>query len=239
MNLSLLSYNLFFNKAINGLLTIIQNTKPDIITVQEINTSQNNLHILDSIGYKLADYSNSFYKFGTIYGIATYYNPSTISFIKSESVSLTRSIYEIFLAILQGGNKPRTLLSTHFRGIKNNKNFVVHNLHLSHIGTNSIRIKQIKKTLYTLQNEKLPCIVVGDFNYPYGRKEFETIFHKYDFEEASNSILFTFEKKILGFFKVSLKLDYVLYRKFLKATSNLLTNEHYSDHYPLLTRLHF
>src|SRR3989344_4360614 len=133
MTFSLLTYNVLFNKAFLQIENILYKYKPDIVCLQEVDTSSNNLTRLEKFGYKLADYSNSFIQFGKIYGIATYFNPEKLKLIKSNSFNLPKSIYELIITlirILRGGNKPRTILRTDFL-LNKKKSISIFNIHLS------------------------------------------------------------------------------------------------------------
>src|SRR3989344_5253351 len=73
MTLSLLTYNLLHNKALTMLEKVIEPYSPDILLLQEIDTSESNLSIVESLGYTLSDYANSYLKYGKVYGVATFY----------------------------------------------------------------------------------------------------------------------------------------------------------------------
>lgn len=235
MAVSLLTYNVLFNSALTNFEKVISQSHPDIICLQEIDTNEENLRKVERHGYKLADFSNSFIKFGKVYGLATFYNPTTLEFIESATLTLPRSYYEFFLLILRGGNNPRTVLRTKFRHKTNHKILTVYNLHLTAWGTNGIRVKQIKATLDDiLTSTKEPVIIAGDFNYPYQRKQFEEIIAQHGLSEATNNLYLTFEGKFLKFFPIRFKLDYILYKNIdLVKTDRMVARD--SDHYPILS----
>ena len=111
MDFSLLTYNTMFNKAYELIKPIVNQHRPDIICLQEVVTSDANLKILEKYGYKLADYSNSFIKFGRVYGVATFYNPSKFKFIGSDSLKMSINLSELLFTIPQlilGINKPKS-----------------------------------------------------------------------------------------------------------------------------------
>lgn len=233
MQVSLLTYNLCFDKALKDLDKVIMMENPDIITVQEIETAEEVLSKVEKLGYILADYSNSFFKHKKIYGIATFYNQKKLIFNQSRSVNLPRSISEILLYILRGGNKPRTVLITEFF-TKDKKPFTVYNLHITPWGTNAARVKQIKGTFQNLDINKDPIIVAGDFNFPYGRKQFEMLTRKYNLKEATDNILFTMQSKFLKIIPVFLKCDYILYQN-LQLVETKKINVRFSDHFPIIS----
>ncbi len=233
MKLKLLTYNLFFNRALEHIDTVIDSEKPDIILLQEFQTSTAGSTPIEKKGYLLANYSNSFHKHNTTYGVATYYNPKTLIAEKSSSIDLPRSMYELSLILFYGGNKPRTVLRTDFQTKDKKSRFLVYNIHLSWFNTNSLRIKQLKEAFKTLSIGKESVLIGGDFNYPYGRKKFEELISEYELKEATTSIYHTFEKRFFRFFKLSWKLDYILYHKLstIEARRIDVTN---SDHYPVI-----
>ncbi|QQG44505.1 MAG: endonuclease/exonuclease/phosphatase family protein [Candidatus Roizmanbacteria bacterium] len=236
MAVSLLTYNVCFNSALNNFEKVFSLTRPDILSLQEIETNEKNLKDVEKHGYKLADYSNSFIKFDKIYGLATFYNPKTIEFLESSSFNLPRSYHEFFLVILRGGNNPRTVLKTKFsvKGIK--KIITSYNLHLSYLGTNGIRTKQMKATLDDMHlSRDENVLIAGDFNYPYQRKQFEELIEKYKLKEATNNLNCTFEGKFLKIFPLKWKLDYILYKNLeLIETKKIPLKA--SDHFPILSR---
>lgn len=256
MEFSLLTYNVLYNKAFNELGDIIQKHSPDIICLQEVDTDETNLRKLGKNGYKLADYSNSFLKFGKIFGVATYYNSNTVTLLDSNSIFLPKSIYEILLTgirVLLGGNRARTLLETSFSLRNSVKEFKVYNTHLTVYGANGARIKQIKEALeYINTQKKIPVIISGDFNYfPYARKRLERLMQKYRLSEATKSIHYTAlyssdgkneqynliqrfgARLIRKFFHGKLKVDYIYYKN-LKLMEAKRINVCFSDHFPII-----
>lgn len=239
MLISVLTYNLLFNKALAHFQRVLLKCKPDIICVQEIETTDKNLKKIEEFGYKLVDFSNSFIKFGKIYGLATFYDPQKLSLIESMSLSLPRSYYEFLLVILRGVNNPRTVLRTEFAVKKGGKRITNYNLHLTPLGTNGIRVKQIKTALEDMHiNQKESIIIAGDFNYPYQRKQFEEMITERGLKEATENIQYTFEGKFIKLFPIKLKLDYILYKNLtLVKTEKILSKD--SDHFPILSEFKF
>lgn len=257
MRFTLLTYNVLFNRGYEQIGLITAKYKPDIICLQEVETSEVNLKILEDLGYKLADFANSFIQFGKIYGIATFYNPRVLNLIESNSIFLPRSIYEFLLTVLKllhGGQKPRTILETRFicRGSKSE--LIVYNTHLTIYGSNSLRLKQIKEAIdyYNIDNYKR-VIITGDFNYmPYGRKSLERLMEKYNLNEATKNIRYTIKYtpvgKLIGYnfvqrlatrlytklFSDRIKIDYIFYKE-LKLIKTKRINVRYSDHYPVMS----
>lgn len=235
MKFTVLTYNLLVNQALHELLKVIHTYRPDILFFQEINTDEENLKKIEKFGYKLADFSNSFIRFGRAYGVATFYNPAVCRLSKSQSLNLPSSVYQIVTFILRGKKSPRTVLRNEFVLKKAGSKITTYNIHLTPLyATNVLRIKQIKNTFSDLHlSQKNHVVIAGDFNFPYGRKKFEELISVYKLKEATSNILYTLEKNFI-LFKVRLKFDYVLY-KHLKVVSNEVIQFKHSDHYPIFT----
>lgn len=251
MDFSLLTYNTLFGDALLGLKKICDSQHPDIICLQEVETNTQAFKAIEKLGYKLADYSNAFIKYGRIYGVATFYNNEKFTLHDTKIIFLKFGFME-FLAylmrIFRTGNKPRTVLKTEFICNKNKEKVSIYNIHLSTYGTNSLRQKQIITTLNDVReaDDGRATIITGDFNYPYGRKKLEELMKEYEMKEATNKILFTTEgslmhysffEKILGsilfkFFKHKLKLDYIFYKNCVSLLAKKVDVQ-YSDHYPV------
>lgn len=258
MNFSLLTYNVLYNKAFLKLDALIQEYRPDIICLQEINTSRVNLYKLKSRGYILADFANSFIQFGEVYGVATYFKTEKFSLNKSNQVNLSMTLSEIFftaIQVLMGQRKPKTILKTELLHKKTRKKITIYNTHLIYIATNALRINHIQQALKPFNGDKKSALIVcGDFNYyPYSRGKLEKVMKKYGLIEATKNILPTikFSKdgkfehfnfiqrlgiRIINKTSISkrIKTDYVFYKKINLARSKRIEVRH-SDHYPILT----
>ncbi len=234
MTITVLSYNVLYSKALKDIGGILNSVKPDIVCLQELETNDDNLTALRPYGYSLADYSNSFIKFGRVFGQATFYNKKKLSFTSSSVFDIPRSYYEVVLRILRGVNEPRTVLKTEFK--KEKTAFTVYNLHLTaHQATNKARTRQLEKTLGDLQFEAQDHVIItGDFNYSYGRKKFEQIIAKYNLKEATNNLYYTSIFRFLKIIPFKFKADYILYRG-LKLKKTERVNLFFSDHFPIIS----
>lgn len=238
MKFSLLTYNLLYNRASKEVGTVLTRYKPDLVCLQELATDDTNLRLIQSFGYRLADFSNSFIRVfgGQIYGVATFYKPSAFSLNDSTSFNLPSSLSQMAAFLLHHNRESRTVLKNEFVCKKNGKKLTTYNIHLTPVATNTLRMKQIYNAFQDLTLDKNnPIIIAGDFNYPYGRKKLEGILKEYRLKEATSNVYYTSERKILKTISIKLKLDYIFYRN-LKLLDNRTIDLHHSDHFPLLTR---
>lgn len=257
MNLTFLTYNVLYNRGYLVLKEYIKKHEPDIICLQEVETDEGNLRLLQKLDYKLADYSNSFIKFGKIYGVATFYKNTRLKFVESNVIDLPKTIYDVLLFLLRGGNRPRTVLCTQFH-LKSSKKIMVYNMHLSPIAGNGARLRQIKETLenldvYGLKNDTA-VIITGDLNfYPWGRKRLEKLINEYNLKEATKNIAYTIQYSEDGklenynliqrfgirlmktAFSNKLKVDYVFYKNLDLVSATRLDTRH-SDHFPVVSQ---
>lgn len=261
MKFSFLTYNTLFNSAYLKLEKIIDKYHPDILCLQEVNTDINNLKLIESKGYLLADYMNSFIKFGKIYGVATFYNPEKFKFISSKTPKININPAEFFFSLFQiltGINKPKSILKCDFIDKKTKKKLIVCNAHLIVIASNGIRINHLKKAFNTLNIDKnTPMIIGGDFNYlPYQRKKLEQTMKKYYLIEATKNIRETYrfaltkeKMNLKGIKKIILNIldklllkkmknDYIFYRK-LNLLKTEKINIDFSDHFPIISTFSF
>ncbi len=257
MNFSLLTYNTLFNRAFLQLDSIVDKYQPDILCLQEVSTDNSNLRLLETKGYTLADYSNSFIRLANIYGVATYYNSQKFRFIQSDSLAISGNLTEFFYTLFQtlaGVNKPKTVLRTDFVHKATGKQLTVCNAHLIVVASNALRVIHINKALKLLNiDKKIPLIMGGDFNYlPYRRKRLEKLMKKYGLVEATKNIRQTLDFSLTGkkedytplqhavmkildkLFSHKMKNDYLFYRGVkLKKTERIEVR--ISDHYPILS----
>lgn len=235
--LSVLTYNLYFSKGLKEFGQLLPKYKPDILCVQEFMVDEQSVEFVENLGYKLADYSYSFFRSFKFFSVATFYNPQTVKHQNNFAIGLSRGFYELVLFFLRIGRTERTALSANFLAKDSGKSFTICNVHLTAMqSTNKVRIKQLKITLDFLKNGKaLPTIVTGDFNYMYKRKVLEKIFSKESYLEATNNILYSYEWLILKLVKLRTKPDYVWYKGFRKIKTSRLPRV-YSDHFPILAK---
>ena len=235
MKFSILTYNILFNRARPTILELTKRYSPDVVCLQESEVKDEETEELEEIGYQLAGFSNSFIKFGRIFGLATYFKKNTLAFSSSTNFNLPRSFYETILLVLRGNNNPRSVLRTDFTIREKNLKISIYNIHLTLIGSNGSRLKQLKETLSDLRSDlKSSIIITGDFNYSYGRKKFEKLISEYGLQEATNSLFYTIEHRIFGFLRIKFKLDYILFKN-LKHVETKRIQIRGSDHFPILS----
>ena len=218
-----------------------------------MDTDEKNIAHIEKMHYNLADFTNGFIKFGTVYGVATFIRAEAGKCINSKSITLPLGFAEaiaFLLRVFRTQKKDRTILKTEFVLHNSKQKIAVYNIHLSSHGTNGIRIKQLEKTLSDIKRlNNTPTIIVGDFNYPYGRKKLEELMQLNGFSEATDSIGYTTDGKLLHYAfleKLAMKLfqfiigkenklDYIFYKN-CKAISTVRIDAAYSDHFPILAQ---
>lgn len=253
MQFSVLTYNTLLYDAQRGLSAIFKKYVPDIVCLQEMDTNEKNIEQIEKLDYRLADYSNGFIKFGTVYGVATFIRAKSGRCVHSKSITLPRGIGEAIsyiLRVFKTQKKDRTVLKTEFVLGNEKQKVIVYNIHLSAHGTNGIRIKQLERTLSDIKKSNgAPTVLVGDFNYPFGRKKLEELMELNGFSEATNAIGYTTDGKLLYytfiekllmkalqfFIGKESKLDYIFFKN-CKVVSTVRIDATYSDHFPILAK---
>jgi len=260
MKFSFLTYNTCFNHGFLAIDKIIKKYHPDIICVQEVETSGENLKLIESYGYRLADFSNSFIKKGRIFGVATFYNSNRFLIVNNSHLTVLTNLFNRFLSSIfnffANTKEKRTVLENTLYDLLTKKNITIYNNHFPVLTTNGAKLKALKNLFdyYQIKKKKI-MIITGDFNYfPYGRKRLERLINQYDLKEATKSIAYTivynfknkkisktyplinqiFTKIFSFFFTDRLKIDYVFY-KGLKLKKTKRINVGFSDHYPLIS----
>jgi endonuclease/exonuclease/phosphatase family metal-dependent hydrolase len=232
---SILTHNLLFGQAIDSLVIYLKKYKPEIVCLQEFKVEPEEIAKVESCGYKLADYSHSFFRMFKFYSVATFYNPKIVKHKNGESLSLASGAYEVLLYLLKVSKTKRTALSNKFI-LRNGKTINVCNLHLTPLtGTNKTRTKQLTSTLNHFHSESNRSIIVGDFNFPYRRKALEKIFFDKGFKEATDNIFYTYKEKYFGLFTFKGKYDYIFFKGVNKKGLIRLAQNN-SDHFPLLAK---
>lgn len=260
MAFSVCTYNTLFNRAVDSIKPVVLKHKPDILCLQEIKTEETTLRTIEKWGFRLADFSNSFIKFGKVFGVATFYNPKKFRHLSSLSLhsgsNLTEIAFQIFQAIL-GYNKPKTFLKSDFKDKTSGKIVSICNVHLYVVGSNALRIKHIKEVVESAEVKgNRPLIMAGDFNYfPYQRRRLENVMRHYGLKEATKNIFQTIKFTRDGLFEnfnffqrvslklakkllANLKIDYIFYRG-LKLNRTKRIEVRFSDHFPIVSSFRF
>ncbi len=232
MKITLLNYNLYFNKGMIDVPYLIGKYAPDVLCFQENLENQKVEKLMSAKNYELAQRQPSFLKHSKEYYISTFYNKKKLKLINSSYIQLPKSLYEKLLKIFNRKQFSRNFIVSTFKA--GDTVFDIYNVHLSPWAADIEKANQLKKILSSSQNIERPTIITGDFNYPYGRKRFEYIIKSNNLNEATQNIIYTFENKYFGFIPVRMKVDYVLYKKIKNINSTRLEKLN-SDHYPILT----
>lgn len=256
MIFSILTFNTLFNNGINEIKKIINKYSPDILCFQEFLIDEKNIKKIESYNYSLAEYHNSFIKLGKIYGVATFYKKNIFDVVSNEFVEPSNNISEYLFNLIKvffdNKTQPKTILKTTFLEKKTKKKIELYNIHLFVIGSNQARISTIKKFIIKNLEKNKSIIICGDFNYyPIQRKKLEKMMNNLGFSEATKKIYqtinpykenvkkqyFLIQKIIMPFYKIfekTFKIDYVFYKK-LKHIKTIRIENHYSDHYPIIS----
>lgn len=240
MSISVLTYNVYFNRALHVVPQIIEKYKPDVICLQEVSLGKRHDYRGLLPGYTLGATSDSFYHIGKVYGLANFYRQDKFHQVGSQVVPLPKSYYEVFLSLItQKG--PRSVLCSEFvlrEDLK--KQITVCNLHLTHfVATNGVRKKQLRETFEQIGLDPRECVIVlGDFNYFLLKRGLEKIMEQYQLLEATSNLTYT---ERVGFMRTNLKLDYILHSPSLVCTGTNRLDEFKgaSDHYPIMSTFTF
>ena len=233
---AVLTYNVWNGRALPHVPELMQEYSPDVVCLQEFPLTPDTIASLESGPYRLAEYSNSFSQRGHHYGVATFYNSTTLEHKESDIHRLPRSTYELMLMASPQTHNHRTILETRLWHKGVGIGFDVYNTHLTFHGSNKDRLKQIKKVLELTDNSgKIPAIIAGDFNYVYKRSLLEKLIFQHGVCEATSDILWTVETTVIGFWHLKMKPDYILYKgSQLRSLMALRIEETQSDHHPVL-----
>lgn len=238
MHLSLITYNLYFNRAHDHVPELMQKCNPDFFCVQEINTTDQQLQSLEVGPYKLAEYANSFIKHGKNWGNATYYNADRFELVSAKTTDLPQSLYDVMVFLLQFLHNARTTVETVFKDKQTGTLVRVYNVHLSHITSTKHRLAQLATSINELgleNMEKERVLIAGDFNCYHGKQAMGEFFQQWNLEEATSNIYMTFNHKKFGISVMKGKLDYILHRN-LRNIETVRIEPTQSDHYPIMGR---
>ena len=150
------SYNLRKHRAVNELAALDERYSPDLICLQECDTTDLPQHI----GRLELASSTS----GNRLGLAVYYRPDRFEFRIVRSFALKKSLHD---HILRPAHE--RLVGVRLLDLEHDREVVVASFHAAPLtALNSLRRHQIKSALALLQilGPNLPTLMVGDYNYP-------------------------------------------------------------------------
>jgi endonuclease/exonuclease/phosphatase (EEP) superfamily protein YafD len=231
--LSVLSYNIFFGKRADEIITWLAGlpNQFDILCFQEFPKEKIPLikKALKPESYAYA--SNVIYK-GKDYGQLTVLLNKKITLVEEAEIKLGTNMFEDKILQLKG---ERSSLLTMLR--YNKKNFFLANTHLIAFALNALKRKQLSMVVEYIdsvsQKKKIiPAIVLGDLNYSslFWRQKFFTFMKRNNFINAHT------EKTHRLFLKYH-QLDYIFYKS-CKVTRVQILKQSFSDHLPMLFKLH-
>lgn len=239
-SVSVLTYNVCFNKALSVMPQIIEKYKPDVICLQEVSLGKKHDYRDLLPGYTLGATSDSFYRIGKVYGLANFYRQDRFFQVGSRVVALPKTYYEVLLTLItQKG--PRSVLCSDFV-FKDDlqKRISVCNLHLTHfVATNEARKRQLHETFEQIDLDSGQLmIIMGDFNYGFRKRGLELLMEQYGLLEATSNLTYT---ERVEFMRTNLKLDYILHSPSLRCVGTNRLEEYggSSDHYPIMSTFSF
>ncbi|MCX7997017.1 MAG: endonuclease/exonuclease/phosphatase family protein [Patescibacteria group bacterium] len=236
MKLKLLTYNLFFDKAIADARRVMEEEQPDILCVQELLTDYKALTRLEKKPWKLAGWSNSFVNFWNIYGIATYINTEKWRVLGGRDDSLPSSTYDLWIWLTRGMHMSRRYMQIRIQHRKSKHEVVVYNTHLTHLSFADFRLAQLRTIFNDMEkasSRHTPVLICGDFNLYNGKTELEAMLLQYKLKEATTNLAYTFTRH-WWFGELKMKLDYILYRN-LEVLETRRLPHYSSDHHPVVS----
>lgn len=154
--MKVISYNLRKHRAIGELAGIEERHEPDVLCLQEADTSALPEHLH---GLRLAHVTRA-----NRLGLALYYRGSMFRAVESRAISLKKSLHDHVL-------KPahERMLGVRLHDIDRGSDVLVASFHAAPLtALNSLRRHQIRAALASLDElgPGLPRLMVGDYNYP-------------------------------------------------------------------------
>jgi endonuclease/exonuclease/phosphatase family metal-dependent hydrolase len=228
---SIITYNLYYSRAVSHARTVLTQYQPDFFAVQEIITEERVLKELEQGDMVMADHAHSFIKYAKTYGNALFYNSARFECLDVQVTELPHGFSDLIMFFLQGMQNLRTAIYGRFRDRETGKEVGVCNVHLNSIGTAQLRLSQLEATTEGLPTE-LPLVVCGDLNFYSKKRLLQDFIDRSEFTEATADIGITFRHTQLGIPVTKNKLDYVLYRNLMHQQTERLPQDG-SDHYPI------
>ena len=154
--LRVISYNLRKDRASSELLTITQDFEPDVLCLQEADTTM----LPASLGaLRLADSTMR-----NRLGLALYYRDDRFAAVTTKAFELKKSLHD---RVLRPAHE--RLIATRMRDLVEDRELVIASFHAAPLtALNSLRRHQIMTAHEQLRalGPGLPTLMVGDYNYP-------------------------------------------------------------------------
>ncbi|MCU1581673.1 MAG: exonuclease [Microbacteriaceae bacterium] len=216
--MQVISYNLRKNRASNELFALTEQFDPDMLCVQECDTTA----LPTEIGsLRLADST-----LRNRLGLAVFYREDRFTATKTQSFELKKSLHD---HLLQPAHE--RLIGTRFTDTKAERELVVASFHAAPLtALNSLRRHQIATAHEQLRElgPGLPTLMVGDYNYPIFKKHLNERMLESGYDlTLSDSSTYTRYKFFRGHFDLATSIG-------LKIDSVKTLERGTSDHLPIL-----
>jgi endonuclease/exonuclease/phosphatase family metal-dependent hydrolase len=217
------SYNLRKHRAINELAALDERYSPELICLQEVDTSG----LAEEVGRLRLAKSTT----GNRLGLAMYYRPDHFELGAVRTFALKKSLHDHLLRPAH-----ERLLGVRLRDLEEHREIVVASFHAAPLtALNSLRRHQIKSALGELQllGPGLPTLMVGDYNYPFFKENLAEQVREAGYElTLSDSRTYTRYKFFRGHFDLATSVGFDIDRVETLPRGS-------SDHLPILVDAHF
>ncbi len=221
----LVTYNIHFGKRLIDIISWInRQTDADIICLQEFpeHRISDCMPIIQNGVYDYR-FAPSLHRRKKVYGQLTMFRKNRVQLISASTLPLTSTRLD---RLSFGHASRRSCLFTKFRIQR--KKFIVANIQLSCLASNSLRYSQLRHIIHALKTTSISHIIAGDFNVSslLGRKKL--------FMLMKNSLYETVENRMATHRLMIIKhqTDYVFAKK-CRVQKISVERIRFSDHYPV------
>ncbi|WP_394550636.1 endonuclease/exonuclease/phosphatase family protein [Agromyces sp. MMS24-JH15] len=219
-----ISYNLRKHRAISELAALDERWSPDVICLQECETSG----LAEDIGHHLQLAHSTT---GNRLGLAIYYRPDRVLPRAIRAFALKKSLHD---RVLRPAHE--RLLAVRLHDIEHDRELVVASFHAAPLtALNSLRRHQIRTAHAQLQElgPGLPTLMVGDYNYPVFKENLADKVRENGYElTLSDSRTYTRYKFFRGHYDFATSTGFDL-----RSVQTLPRGS--SDHLPILVDAHY